>query len=79
MDLQTYLAQERGRTQRLATALGVSGSLVTQWARGKPVSAERCPQIELLTAGVVHRRDLRPADWRSIWPELAEPEIGAVA
>jgi DNA-binding transcriptional regulator YdaS (Cro superfamily) len=74
MDLSTYLAQERGRTQRLAEALGVSPSLVTQWNGGKPVSAERCPEIELATAGAVRRWDLRPGDWHLVWPELVGAE-----
>jgi DNA-binding transcriptional regulator YdaS (Cro superfamily) len=74
MDLKTYLCQERGRTQRLAELLGVSGSLMTQWARGKPVSVERCPKIELLTAGAVRRWDLRPNDWWQVWPELVGAE-----
>ena len=31
-----------------------------------------CVAIERTTGGAVTRRDLRPADWRDIWPELAE-------
>lgn len=74
MDLNTYLATPRGRTKSLSEALGVSGSLVAQWARGKPISAERCVPIERATDGEVRRWDLRPLDWHLIWPEL----IGAV-
>jgi DNA-binding transcriptional regulator YdaS (Cro superfamily) len=70
MKLQTYLVEKRGRTQELAKALTVTGSLVTQWASGKPVAAERCPQIEQATGGAVRRWDLRPDDWHRIWPEL---------
>jgi len=62
MDLQTYLVR-RGATKALAEALGVSGSLVTQWKGGKPVSVERCAAIEQATGGAVCRWDLRPADW----------------
>ena len=58
----------------MATALGLSGSLVTQWARGKPVSAERCVPVERATAGAVRRWDLRPDDWHRIWPELIGAE-----
>lgn len=70
MELNEWLAQERGRTQRLAEALGVSGSLVTQWGRGKPISAERCVPIENLSERAVRRWNLRPDDWHRIWPEL---------
>jgi DNA-binding transcriptional regulator YdaS (Cro superfamily) len=70
MDLNSYLREERGRTKQLAAKLGVSDSLVTQWASGKAVSAERCYPIELATACLVRRWDLRPSDWHRIWPEL---------
>lgn len=70
MDLHLYLSQERGRATALAKALGVSESLVAQWARGKPVTVVRCIQIEAATNGFVTRAELRPADWRAIWPEL---------
>lgn len=39
-------------------------------ARGVPV--ECCTAVELRLG--VGRRDLRPDDWRDIWPELAESE-----
>lgn len=54
----------------MALDLGVSGSLVTQWAGGKPVSEVRCVSIERATDGAVRRWDLRPDDWHRIWPEL---------
>lgn len=34
----------------------------------------RCVAIERATSGAVSRRDLRPLDWREIWPELEEIE-----
>jgi DNA-binding transcriptional regulator YdaS (Cro superfamily) len=74
MDLSKYLKAERGRTGELASMLNVSGSLVTQWASGKAVSAERCTEIERATGGAVTRRDLRPDDWHRIWPELVTAE-----
>lgn len=33
-----------------------------------------CVAIERATGGAVTRRDLRPDDWREIWPELVEQE-----
>lgn len=74
MDLSSYLHAKRGRTKELAAELDVSESLVTQWASGKPVSAERCYPIEVATAGDVRRWDLRPLDWHEIWPELKAAE-----
>ena len=57
MKLSEYLAERRGRVQALAYSLDVSTSLVIQWARGKPVSAERCYPIEQATGGLVRRWD----------------------
>ncbi len=70
MHLRSYFEAERGRIARLAEAQAVSASLVTQWARGKTVPAERCAAIERLTGRQVMRWDLRPDDWHQIWPEL---------
>lgn len=76
MTLSDYLKAERGRTNTLAALLGVSGSLVTQWANGnKGVSAERAVEIERATDGAVTRRDLRPADWWLVWPEMVTAEF----
>lgn len=59
----------------LASALGVSASYVSQLVSGaRPIPAERCPAIEAVTGGAVTRRDLRPADWWLIWPELVDDE-----
>lgn len=74
MKLSEYVASTRGRVGALATAVGVSGSLVTQWAAGKSVSAERCVEIERATDRAVMRWDLRPADWHLVWPELVGAE-----
>lgn len=61
-----------GSIEALAQAVGVGGSTPAMWkARGK-VPAEHCAAIELATRGAVTRKDLRPGDWRRIWPELAK-------
>jgi len=72
MQLSDWLKAKYGRGQELASAIGVPQSFVVKMAKGqKQVPAERCVAIERATAGVVTRRDLRPDDWREIWPELA--------
>jgi len=53
MDLKTFLSKERGRASALARAIGVSPVTVHQWAGGKQVPAERCPQIEAWSCGQV--------------------------
>ena len=57
----------------LAKRLRVTPAALGNWkVRGVPI--EHCPAIERATSGAVTRRDLRPEDWREIWPELAESE-----
>lgn len=52
----------------LAAALGISRGAVSQWkTNGVPVC--RCIAIELLTAGAVTRKELRPDDWHVYWPD----------
>lgn len=58
-----------GGASRLASLLGVSAQAVSNW-KSSTVPIERCVAIEQVTKGVVTRRDLRPADWLAIWPEL---------
>ncbi|WP_059516593.1 MULTISPECIES: transcriptional regulator [Burkholderia] len=78
MDLKKFIrTSERGTATKLAGALGVSVSYLSQMAAGHcPISEKRCVLIECVTKGVVSRRDLRPDDWHLIWPELvADLEI----
>jgi DNA-binding transcriptional regulator YdaS (Cro superfamily) len=74
MDLKTFIQADRGRASRLAEQLGISRSYLSQMASGSaPISPERCVDIERETNREVTRQDLRPDDWRRIWPELPEP------
>jgi DNA-binding transcriptional regulator YdaS (Cro superfamily) len=74
MDLKTYIATApRGTAAKLAAALGISPSYLSQLSSGaSPISPERCVAIEQETNGAVTRKDLRPKDWRLIWPELID-------
>lgn len=64
-----------GSQARLALLVGVTPSAVNQWISGnRPVPIERCVAIEKATKGMVTRKDLRPADWQMIWPELMGDE-----
>lgn len=62
MNLQCYLEQEgRGSIARLAKAIGIKAPIVSFWANGKrQVPAERCPDIERITNGLVTCEELRP-------------------
>lgn len=71
MDLKTYIASERGAAKKLAEALKISPSYLSQLRSGSsPISPERAVEIEQATSGVVTRRDLFPDTWERIWPEL---------
>jgi DNA-binding transcriptional regulator YdaS (Cro superfamily) len=59
MDLKTYF-KTNSQTE-FARLIGVTAGAVNQWASGlTTVSAERCPQIEQVTQGLVRCEDLRP-------------------
>lgn len=78
MKLSNWLEAERGRGVSLALSIGVSPVLVSQWSTGPRVPPiERCVPIERATCGTVTRQDLRPEDWRDIWPELAEAQVNS--
>ncbi|MDB0544074.1 helix-turn-helix domain-containing protein [Ralstonia solanacearum] len=71
MKLADYLDRPGVSQSRLAKQLGVSAGLVYQWHSGRrPISAKQCTAIERATDGAVTRQELRPDDWREIWPEL---------
>lgn len=74
-------AQFVGGLTPLAKMIGVSVPTVHEWKTLKrPVPASRCVAIEIATNGAVTRKDLRPDDWQSYWPELAQaPAIPAQA
>jgi DNA-binding transcriptional regulator YdaS (Cro superfamily) len=50
-----------GSQAAMASALRVSQPTISEWLRGeRRVPAERCPEIERETQGVVRCEDLRP-------------------
>jgi len=71
-----------GGATKLAGAIGVTPSAITQWRLPegekffRQVPAERCPQIEQATGGLVRCEDLRPdVQWSVLrGTELATPQ-----
>lgn len=57
---------------KLASAIGVVQSTVSNWRARGSVPVEHCAAIEMATSGAVTRQQLRPDDWQKIWPELAQ-------
>lgn len=73
MQLSEYILLERGNASRLAAGLGQSQSYLSQLSSGhRKASPSRAVKIESLTGGKVTRQDMRPEDWRDIWPELVK-------
>ena len=74
MKLDLYFKKQGyGSSSQLAKKINAPSPDVYSWASGKrPVPVKRCVQIEQSTNGAVTRKDLRPDDWREIWPELIE-------
>lgn len=65
-------AEVAGSEKALADRLGVTKAAVWQWKQeGRKTPIEHCAAIERISGGAVTRRELRPDDWDSIWPELA--------
>lgn len=59
MNLKTYF--QSNSQAEFARKIGVTSGAVNQWVNGlTAVSAERCPQIERETGGLVRCEDLRP-------------------
>lgn len=79
MNLSQYLSSPGSLSvAELRKSIGASSDAqIRQWQHGyakRRPGPVYCRRIELATDGLVTRRDLRPDDWRDIWPELAEHE-----
>lgn len=73
MNLQSYIDEDRGNATKLAAALEIPLSYLSQMATGdRSVSPEKALSIERATDGKVTRQELRPADFWKIWPDLAD-------
>lgn len=75
MNLKEHLASlDPAKEANLAAASGATVGHLRNVASGfRSASPVLASAIERATAGAVTRRDLRPDDWQSIWPELDKP------
>lgn len=70
-----HASELAGSLHKLAKMLGVTPAIVHRWATGEQeVPIIRAVEIEVLTNGAVTRQQLRPKDWKQIWPELRDRE-----
>ena len=73
--LKDYFSAERGRAAYLSKRTGAAPSFLRSIAEGaRPCPPKLAVSIEVETGRAVTRKDLFPADWADIWPELAEQE-----
>jgi DNA-binding transcriptional regulator YdaS (Cro superfamily) len=71
MNLTKYLEIKQISQSDFAKSIDVSPGMLSQWLSGhRPIAPAKCVSIEQTTNGQVSRKDLRPDDWKSIWPEL---------
>ena len=69
---QSLLAWLKTATDSQVQDTGTTRAYLRLIAYGhKTASAEIAARTESATSGAVTRRDLRPEDWRQIWPELS--------
>lgn len=68
-----------GVRKTIGDVLGISTQAVTNWKSKGEAPIEHCAAIEQATKGAVTRKDLRPNDWQSIWPELAKAKRSKAA
>jgi DNA-binding transcriptional regulator YdaS (Cro superfamily) len=65
--------EEVGGLTALADLLDVKPPTVSQWKSGvRPVPVQFCKKIQAATNNKVTCKDLRPNDWKHIWPELKD-------
>ncbi|WP_415774669.1 transcriptional regulator [Paraburkholderia sp. J11-2] len=70
----------QGSAANFARAVGVSPQMVTQWRtrnekRWRPISADRCFDVEVACGGRVTRQMFRPLDWHRKWPDLVRATV----
>ncbi len=72
MTIKDFLEKQQITVSTFARLLGCHAPDLSRWIRGtRSVPAHWCVAIEQKTGGAVTRKDLRPHDWKEIWPELA--------
>jgi DNA-binding transcriptional regulator YdaS (Cro superfamily) len=54
-----------------AQRIGTSPQAVSNWIARGQVPVRLCGTVETALEGRVGKADLRPTDWRAIWPDAA--------
>lgn len=73
MDILKKALEPRGSLKAVSRELGVTPTTVAEWRDlERPVPPRHCARLASLLN--IDRRELRPADWGDIWPELIDAE-----
>jgi len=77
MNLHKYLSEQEN-SNKFSKRIGVPLPSISHWRHKKrPVPIEKALLIESATGGLVTRKELRPNDWSTIWPELLQQDKSA--
>jgi DNA-binding transcriptional regulator YdaS (Cro superfamily) len=81
MSLKTYLSalSKDDRDAFAARCKTTAGHLRNVMYGYKPCSPELASRVEAESKGAALRKELRPDDWRDIWPELAKRKVKETA
>lgn len=72
MDFPTYWTRlDREARKALAVRMGTDEQVLRNVGGGKSIGPHLAVRIERATDGAVTRREMRPDDWRDLWPELS--------
>lgn len=63
------------RARYVAACATSEGYLRKAISIGQQLGAELCVRLEAHSNRAVTRKDLRPNDWQSVWPELIDQPI----
>jgi DNA-binding transcriptional regulator YdaS (Cro superfamily) len=80
MKLSEWLKLERGNTSRLARGINAHQPDVVRWAKEpdehdfRACPPAKCLAIENYTEKLVTRKELRPDDYWTIWPDIEPPQ-----
>ena len=65
---------EAGSLAQFSRDVGVSINVAWQWKEGKrPVPAVHCQRVVQVAKNKISLKEVRPNDWKRLWPDLPAP------
>ena len=70
-----FFSLTRPEREKFAASVGTSVGHLNNFAYGySPLAEKTCVLIEQVSKKQVTRQELRPGDWKEVWPELIKPK-----